>query len=198
MLFNKLGISTVSMLQIAESLSISAGNLSYHYKNKATLLSVIYTDIENNSLNIDSLSNSYITLHHFEIILLSFYETQKKYTFFFNELVHIARVYPNIIRKYEQTNLTRFEDAKKIIDYYINTGRLIKESEYIDYDKLIYSIFMISTFWQSQNQIISNSQKLMEQNSPMNMFWHLLIPYLTTEGLQEYEQIKKYVKTKKS
>jgi len=182
------------MLQIAESLSISAGNLSYHYKNKAVLLSKIYDDIHNESLNFLNTENTYITLHHYELIMLKFNHIQNKYTFFFNELVHIARVYPEIIRKYELANIKRFKDARKIINYYIKTGRILEEKNTINYDKLIYNIFMISTFWQSQSQII-NHKKFLTNKSPITeMLWSLLIPYLTELGIQEYNQIKLYVK----
>ena len=117
------------MLQIAESLCISAGNLSYHYKNKAVLLNLIYEDIHNESMDYIDVDETYVTLHHFEILMIKYSQTQKKYTFFFNELVHIARVYPNIITRYEHLNLNRFKKYKKLINYYIKTGRLIKETE---------------------------------------------------------------------
>lgn len=182
------------MLQIADSLSISAGNLSYHYKNKSTLLNAIYEDIHKESIGSITPSDTYITLHYFEVVMMKFNQTQKKFTFFFNELVHIARLYPNIIKKYEHTNIKRFKDARKLINYYIQTGRITKETEAIDYDKFIYSIFMISTFWQSQKQVINSPQFHINKCEPIDMFWHLLTPYLTEVGIQEYHQIKKYVK----
>lgn len=193
-LFNEFGISTVSMLQIADSLSISAGNLSYHYKTKAILLHTIYEDIHKESMEITFAKDGYITLHYYEVVLLGFNQIQRKYTFFFNELVHIARVYPEVMKKYELTNIQRFKEARKIIDYYIETSRLVKEEEMINYDKIIYSIFMISTFWQSQSQVINDKEFLINKCQPIDMLWNLLIPYLTKGGLQEYHQIKKYVK----
>ena len=196
-LFNEFGISTVSMLQIAESLSISAGNLSYHYKTKAILLDKIYEDIHKESIDLAVAKDSYITLHYFEVILMQFNKTQKKYTFFFNELVHITRVYPEVIKKYELINIKRFKDARKIIDYYIKTGRIIEEEGTVDYDKLIYTVFMISTFWQSQSQVINDKDVLLNKCHPVEMLWNLLTPYLTKEGLQEYHQIKQYVKPHK-
>lgn len=183
----------VSMLQIAENLSISAGNLSYHYKNKAVLLNIIYKDIHEESIDFIHLDDTYITLHHFEIILIKYAQIQKKYTFFFNELVHIARLYPSIIKQYEKANIKRFKESRKIIEYYISTERIIAETATVDYDKLIYSIFMISTFWQSQKQVIKDPNFITNKCPSINILWSLLIPYLTKQGMQEYKQIKQFV-----
>ena len=194
-LFNKFGVSTVSMLQIADSLSISAGNLSYHYKNKAVLLHSIYNDIHKKSINYIKPLHSHIAIDYYELVLMKFNQVQNEYTFFFNELVHIARVYPDIIKKYEQTNIKRFKESRKIINYYIQAGYIAKEEGWVDYNKLIYSIFMTSTFWQSQSQVINDENFQTNKCHPMEMLWNLLIPYLTTQGLQEYKEIKNHIKT---
>ena len=192
-LFNKLGISTVSMLQLAESLSISAGNLRYHYKTKALLLDKIYEDIHNDSLNFILTKDAYITLHHFEIMMLNFNSIQKKYTFFFNEIVHIARLYPTVAKRYEASSILKFKEARVLINYYIESNRVIEEKNTVDYDKLIYSIWMVSTFWQSQSQVINTPSFLINKCDYMDMQWNLLLPYLTEKGLEEYYQIKKFV-----
>ncbi|WP_255405206.1 TetR/AcrR family transcriptional regulator [Tenacibaculum sp. MAR_2010_89] len=82
-LFNQQGISTVSMKQIADAIGISAGNLRYHYKDKASLLEVIYNEMYNETLNYILPKNSYITLFHFEEMMLKFDNLQERYLFFF-------------------------------------------------------------------------------------------------------------------
>ncbi|CAM1343456.1 TetR/AcrR family transcriptional regulator [Tenacibaculum amylolyticum] len=194
-LFNETGISTVSMLQIAQKLNISAGNLSYHFKNKELLLEAIFEDLKEESTKFLFPPNEYITLHHFENSMRKFDRVQSKYEFFFNELVHITRVYPSIAKRYEAVNLTRFKESRKLIDYYIETDRLKPENEYTNYDKMIHSIWMISTFWQSQKQIITDTDFTLNKGDFIDFHWNLLIPFLTETGLTEYQQIKKYTNT---
>ncbi len=192
-LFNQNGISVVSMLQISNELGISAGNLSYHYKNKGILLEAIFENLKEESTKFLYPPNEYITLHHFENSMRKFDNIQSKYEFFFNELVHITRVYPKIAKKYEQVNLIRFKEARKLIDYYIETNRLQPENDQIDYNKIIHSIWMISTFWQSQKQIITDPSFTLNKDDFIDFHWNLLMPFLTKTGFTEYQQIKKYI-----
>ncbi|WP_435262595.1 TetR/AcrR family transcriptional regulator [Tenacibaculum sp. nBUS_03] len=195
-LFNQHGISTVSMKQIADKLGISAGNLRYHYKDKAALLEVIYNEMHNETLNYILPKNSYITLFHFEEMMLKFDNLQERYLFFFSDVVHILKTYSNISHIYEVSNLIRFKDARKLVDYYIESGRLKPENKYIDYDKIIYSIWMISTFWQSQKQVITSKKYKVNKGNSMQMLWNILMPCFTEKGMNEYLELKKFVNQK--
>lgn len=196
-LFNQQGISTVSMKQIADSIGISAGNLRYHYKDKAALLEVIYNEMYNETLNYILPKNCYITLFHFEEMMLKFDNLQERYLFFFSDVVHILKTYTTISKAYQVSNLVRFKEGRKLIDYYIESGRLKPENDNIDYDKVIYSIWMISTFWQSQKQVIASKKYKVNKGHSMQMLWNILMPYLTDKGMNEYLELKKFVPQKK-
>ncbi|WP_431165132.1 TetR/AcrR family transcriptional regulator [Tenacibaculum halocynthiae] len=196
-LFNQQGVSTVSMKQIADSIGISAGNLRYHYKDKAALLEVIYNEMYNETLNYILPKNSYITLFHFEEMMLKFDNLQERYLFFFSDVVHILQTYTTISKAYQVSNLVRFKEGRKLIDYYIESGRLKPENDYIDYDKVIYSIWMISTFWQSQKQVIVSKKHKENKGQSMQMLWNILMPYLTDKGMDEYLELKRFVHQKK-
>ncbi|MDO6596675.1 TetR/AcrR family transcriptional regulator [Oceanihabitans sp. 2_MG-2023] len=193
-LYNSYGISNVSMKQIADALSISAGNLSYHYKIKADLLEVIYKEMYAETLDYILPQNTYITLFHFQEMLLKFDNLQYRYAFFFNDIVHIIKTYPKIAKQYEASNLIRFKEARKLIDYYIETGRMQAENQYIDYNKTIYTVWMTSTFWQSQKLAIQTTDYTVNKCSAIEMLWTLFLPYLTPKGLEEYQQLRKFVK----
>ncbi|WP_024481092.1 TetR/AcrR family transcriptional regulator [Cellulophaga baltica] len=192
-LFNTLGMSNVSMKQIADSLSISAGNLQYHYKTKAVLLANIYDDMFEETKNNILPENAYITLFHFEEMMRNFDRLQEHYNFFFNDIVNINKTYPEIAEHYKVTNLNRFEEGRKLIDYYIETGRMLPESETIDYDKTMHLIWMSSTFWQSQKLVITATTYETNKCASIEMLWTLLLPYLTEKGLEEYHQVRKFV-----
>lgn len=194
-LFNVHGMSDISMKQIAESLNISAGNLQYHYKNKEALVTVIYDTMISETLHYILPKNTYITLFHYQDMMLSFDALQKRYSFFFKDLVYIIKKYPSVGKRQQATNLMRFKDARKLVDYYIETGRMVSENDVVDYNKMIHLIWMTSTFWQSQSQIINSREYKINKCSVMDMLWNILFPYLTPKGMEEYHQVKKFVTT---
>ncbi|MBQ0786153.1 MAG: TetR/AcrR family transcriptional regulator [Oceanihabitans sp.] len=193
-LFNSHGISNVSMKQIADTLTISAGNLSYHYKVKENLLATIYADMYAETLDYILPKNTYITLFHFEEMMRKFDDLQQRYSFFFNDIVHVIKTYPEIAKQYEASNLIRFKDARKLIDYYIETGRMQPESDSIDYNKTIHTIWMTSTFWQAQKLAINTESYPINKCQSIEMLWSFLLPYLTTKGVEEYQQLRQFVK----
>lgn len=191
-LFNRKGISTVTMRQIAESLSISPGNLTYHYKTKDSLVQVIYQQLHDESSDYISFEG-YLTLHDFETILERFYELRKRYSFFFNDIVFINRQFPAVAEMYKVANISRFRKSRRLVDYFVETDRMLPENEIISYDKLIHSIWMINTFWPSQSQIMNSNDYTVNKTTPMDISWQLLFPYLSEKGKEEYAQIRKFV-----
>ncbi|HAS45095.1 MAG TPA: TetR family transcriptional regulator [Microscillaceae bacterium] len=195
-LFNEKGISNVSMKQVADQLGISAGNLSYHYKTKEVLLLHIYRQMSSEALEY-ILPDTYITLHHFEEIIQKFREHQKKYSFFFQDVVDIIRSYPEISTLYHEATLKRFGQAKALISYYVKTERLKPETEGASYDQLIHVIWMVTTFWASQEQIAQIPGYNANKCQPVELLWNIIVPFMTEKGKEEYRQIRKYVKLPK-
>ncbi|OJJ23952.1 TetR family transcriptional regulator [marine bacterium AO1-C] len=193
-LFSDKGFSAVTMRQIAEALDISPGNLTYHYKSKNELIQVIYQRMHEEAKDY-IISEGYITLHHFEQMMEKYYRLTQRYKFFFNDVVHITRQYPEVGKMYEESNLLRFEQGKKLLEYYVASGRMKPASSLIDYNKLVHNIWMVSAFWSSQEQVIATATYSVNKTTPVDMAMQLLIPHLTEKGLEEYQQIKKFTHT---
>lgn len=196
-LFNKYGISSVSMGQIADSIGITTKNLNQLYKTKELLLISIYEDMYEESLIFSIPSNGAITLEHFENIMLQYGNLQNKYTFFYNEIVFIIRNYPTIAKLHNRSSIQRFKEAKSLINYYIETDRFVHENKFLSYDKLIHSIWMVGTFWRSQQQVINCDEYTESKCHFIEMHWNILFPYLTEKGLDEYYQLRKLDLTSK-
>ncbi|WP_010179409.1 TetR/AcrR family transcriptional regulator [Aquimarina agarilytica] len=189
-LYNKYGLSSVSMQQLAESIGISIENLHSHYKSKEEILICIYEDMYAESLHFSIPKNGYITLDHIENVMLKYEGLQNKYSFFYNELVYIIRNYPTIAKLHSESSIQRFKEARSLINYYVETGRFLPENRLSSYNKLIHSLWMIGTFWQSQRQVINCDEYMASKCHFVEMHWNVLIPFLTQKGLDEYAQIK--------
>ncbi|NJB35681.1 TetR/AcrR family transcriptional regulator [Croceivirga sp. JEA036] len=192
-LFNKEGMSNVSMKQLADNMGISAGNLKYHYNTKSDLLEALYEDMYTVTLDYILPKNTYLTLFHLEDMMGKFDALQQEYAFFFNDLVNIIKTHPTIAKRYEAGNIERFKAARKLLDYYIETGRMKKTHGLVDFDQVIYAIWMLSTFWQSQKIAINNPNYKVNQTSSISLLWQLIIPHLTEKGIEEYQQMRQFV-----
>lgn len=192
-LFNERGVANVSPNQIAAALTISTGNLTYHYKTKATLIRAIYERMHDDSrdyLNFDG----YLTLDDFRKSMSKFQQFQGKYSFFLEDMVFITRKYPEVAALYEASNLMRFRQGRQLFDYYLATGRVMPETNGINYDYLVHNIWMVGAFWTAQEKILASPYSPDKSVDMVEMTWYMLLPYLTKKGKEEYAQINEYLK----
>jgi AcrR family transcriptional regulator len=188
-LFNARGFHNVSIKDIAESLGMSPGNLTYHFSKKTDLLKAIQQQMLEDS-SIDILPDGYITLYHFEQIFTNYSEIQAKYHFYYNNLQYIFEKFPSITKDYKRITIRRYKDAKSLIKYYIKTVRLIPEKNGINYDHYIRTIWMVSVFWTAQERMTNGISR--DAPTSLNILWSGLIPYMTDKGYQEYLEIIKF------
>lgn len=191
-LFNEQGISSTSPNQIAEALGISSGNLTYHFRTKAMLIQEVYEKMHIDSQDFIKLEG-YLTLDDFRKIMTNFQGFMRKYKFFFQDLFFILHNYPEVGKLYEKTNLTRLKQGRALFEYYIETGRMIPESEGINYDYLIHNVWMVAAFWNLQTKIFASGRLFEKPMDLVEMTWYMILPYLTQKGKEEYEQINNYL-----
>ena len=192
-LFNQNGVSNVSPNQIAASLEISTGNLTYHFKTKAVLVKAIYERMHLDSEDYLDVEG-YLTLDDFRKVIGKFQSFQAEYSFFFHDMVFVTRNYPEVGKLYEASNLNRFKKARKLFDYYIATDRFLPEENGINYDYLIHNIWMVGAFWSSQEKIMTSPNQLNKPDDMVEMSWYIILPYLTKKGREEYDQVNTHLK----
>ncbi len=185
-LFNQKGFHVVSIKDIADSLGISPGNLTYYFTRKTDLLAAIQNQMLVDSA-IDIMPKGYITLYHFEQIFRRYSEIQAKYYFYYNNLQYIFSEFPKITKEYKKITLYRFRDAQNLIKYYIETDRLIPETDGINYHHYVRTIWMVSLFYTAQ-ELITKGMEL-HPPGPLDILWSSLIPFMTDKGYLEYQEI---------
>ncbi len=191
LLFNKKGFFNVSINDIASSMDISPGNFTYHFRKKEVLLSAIQEEIIGSSIDIMP-EKKFVTLAHFEEMFRKFYAIQQRYSFFFLDISYLTVEYPSIMDTYKKATEKRFADARKLVDHFISSGRLIEESDRIDYNIVIHNLWMVSTFWSTSTLLINKKNSSLLSNSPIDALWAILSPYLTEKGFDEYQEIIQY------
>lgn len=190
-LFNKKGFFNVSIKDITEVMGISPGNFTYHFKRKEHLLSAIQEEILDNAIEVMP-TNQMVTLFHFEEMFTKFYMIQKRYRFFFLDILYLMEEYPAIMKGYKIATSKRFEDARRLVDHFVASGRLAPEGARVDYNTVIRTLWMTSTFWSTGTSIITQKGSHIVEDSPLPVLWGILLPYLTEKGYNEYLEILEF------
>lgn len=196
-LFNEQGISSSSPNNIAAALDISSGNLTYHYKTKAILVEAVYERMHADSQDFIKLEG-YLTLDDFRKTMVRFRDFMVEYRFFFQDLFFILQNYPEVGKLYEESNLMRLQQGRSLFEYYIETGRMIPESDGINYDFLIHNVWMVGAFWNLQRKIFTSGEIVKRSMDLVDMTWYMILPYLTEKGKEEYRQINDFLKNQQN
>ena len=189
-LFNQHGFFNVAIKDIADGMGISSGNLTYHFKRKEHLLSGIQETLLQLGEGIIMPQNTHISLAHFETMFQRFYSIQKQFRFYFVEMPYLIAAFPDTIKDYKSTTACRLKDARALVDYYIQTGRLTEESNHLRYTHVIHSLWTVSTFWTLGSHLIDRSNEAgLSPETPIEALWGILLPFLTPKGYCEYQEI---------
>lgn len=179
-LFNKNGYEAVSMRDIAGALHISPGNLTYHFKKKHdiidALIAMAIQDHQNRHYSQD------ISLEDFNQVLKANIEHQKKYSFYFNNIVELPRKYPEIAQMQTRGKVEIHNLIRGILQNFVRKGIMKPEPYKGVYDDLAFGIFSIVMFWAQQNSL--EDDILSHQKSLLSVVWSILLPTLTNEGLR--------------
>ncbi len=121
-LFNELGTASVSMNSLAEAVSISAGNLQYHYKNKEEVIRAILEEMFTEFNVIYQPTEGPFTLDTLRHVMRLNFDIVWKYRFFFRELGALLRNDKILTRRFREIQEQRLTDQEKIIKGLANSG----------------------------------------------------------------------------
>lgn len=180
-IFNEEGFNAISMQELAQRLEMSRGNLTYHFKDKDSLLKAIseqmWLKMEPVRLRTRKLP-SFENIHN--EVLLS-YRIQKKYAFIFID-PHVLR-HPIIKKQFREMTQEFLQDFKEAIAFSIRLGNMKKEKIPGTYYNIVFISWMLSFYWLSQ-QIIRGTKK---QEDGEKMIWSILLPHFTTKGIKSFK-----------
>lgn len=187
-LFNNQGVTKVSLRDIADKIGISHGNLAYHFKNKLWIIDEIYTRMEKEMDNV-VFPGGDLSLKHYHGLFQQISDFQKKYRFFYLDMLEITRRYPKVIERYRETITKRRNEFDQLIGHLVSKGLMKPEPEPGFYRSLFHSIWVMSTFWLQHKKILGEDHPAIATGSDIKHVWEILLPHLTEKGLMEYRDI---------
>ncbi|MFD2591225.1 TetR/AcrR family transcriptional regulator [Aquimarina hainanensis] len=186
-LFNTYGIGAVSQRKIADTLAISPGNLTYHFKKKEDIEIALYEQlVDKVSVVIEgALDKRFELSSMFEMtkgILSLFFE----YRFIFLDFVQLMRGNQKIATHYSALMKQRKEQFFYAIHQLENNG-LIREEELPDEYEFLYDRFQIlSDFWIASAEFSTGNVTAKNLKRYTQVILQSIYPYLTTRGKTEF------------
>ncbi len=179
--FNKSGYGAVNLFELAKSLEMSRGNMTYHFKDKEALLKSITDQLWEKLTNARVANSipSFQNLHH-DVQL--YYRLQKEYSFIFqdNQVLKHALIAPKMKSLCTKT----IRDIEMAIAFSIQLGNMKPEPVPGVYKNLAVTSWMMMFFWASQQMIRGDKTK----EDGEKVIWSLLLPHLTEKGLASFKK----------
>lgn len=186
-LFNEQGERNVTTNHIAAHLSISPGNLYYHFRNKEDIILSIYEEYAGNLLlqTFPQVSSKIKPLDTLILYMDAVFQMTMKFRFFYSNLPVLLDKNPSLREKYVEVQHAISERvsqlllslrAEKIIDF--------EDEELAD---MVSILRLINTFWlsfyQTQNIVSEINDSVFYQGVLKILV--ILRPYTTSDALPE-------------
>ncbi|MEM9649319.1 MAG: TetR/AcrR family transcriptional regulator [Bacteroidota bacterium] len=184
-LFNRKGINNVTLREVAKTLGISYGNVTYHFKTKNHLISEIYKKM---LIETNEILKSFDYQNMFSAILnapKNSYRISMKYLFFYVDYIEIRRNYKELFAQAEKENAKRKEGFLKILQTLQTQGILRKELKNEDLDYLMDLSGAMRTFFFINLSPTDFGSKELECKYIVYIN-KLIYPYLTKKGRLEF------------
>lgn len=186
-LFNQKGLTNVRLQNIADLCGISVGNLAYHFPNKLAIVEAIDDILQDDVVPILMDKKQFPYLIDFDNQLSNYFFLINKYAFYFLDLMELERSYPDLHFKRKQYITKMINQIHTWLLDNIPKNIFQKEIHEDQYGHSATSIWMIITFWMTQQQVRGAYNQ--DEGAFKEVVWNQLVPIFTSSGLMEYEAI---------
>ena len=185
-MFNERGIEYVGLRELAATLDMRVGNITYYFPTKDDLVNRLSLDFsEMNSMVM--VNNNDITLRSFLEMLYIVFNNHITYRCLLLSFVHLMEQNKAIASRYKKTQGDRNSTLKSNLTTLVKKGDLKIEDESAT-EFLVSSIGLISRFWISEAAISFRHWTSDQQiKHYLMLIVKLLSPYASKQGEKELE-----------
>lgn len=189
-LFNEKGYNNITTRHIAAELSISPGNLHYHFRHSEDIIKILFAEL---TLKMDELLNKMKkienkTLEDLYTLTFSTCDIFYSYRFIFVNFVDILKKIPEVETQYEGINFSRKEEFQLIFSGLQKNNVFKKNIPGFIIDSLTEQIFIIADNWLTHNRLISKLHKKAAIHHYTILQMNFFYPLLNEEQQKLYEQ----------
>ncbi len=181
-LFNKEGYRASTLNQLAQSIGISRGNLTYHFKDKTDLLDAILADLWSRYEQLMASTTQFPSWESTHTSTLAFHELQKDFSFIFFDR-HLLMM-PAIKDQVQKIQNHHLKWQMSIIHFSMQIGNMKQETIPGTYESLCNTIWKTSFFWLLSEEIAEPKN----QNTWERYVWSIILPHFTEKGIVSFKE----------
>jgi AcrR family transcriptional regulator len=198
-LFNEFGEPNITTTVIAEELTISPGNLYYHFRNKDDIVNSLFSQFEEEiKKKLAFPKGRQVNVDDIWLYLHLMYELIWRYRFFYRDLNDLLSRNRNLEINFKQILAYKHCVAHDMCDGLRNDNML--EATDLEIDALATNMVVLATYWLSYEYVL-NPRKYTEQAAMSDALvrgcYHVLIlisPYLRGDTSIQFEKkIQEYL-----
>ena len=186
------GEKKVTLREIAKAAGIADGNLRYHFPKQPDLLYALYMElVEKLETGIGQVHLGPFDLAYLYQSMVHTCECLYEYKFLMLDFVGIMRRVEKIKTHFIALTTFRQQQFKIVTDQLIADG-IMKPPSFPGQMETFYQYFQISgDFWISSAEIFYDGPEEGKVQHYVDLLFQGIVPYLTDEGMGEYQIMKK-------
>ena len=187
--FNQYGFGQVTLRMIANELSMSCGNLNYHFKKREDILEVLYLEmVEVFDKRIDTLADRELSISHLYNEVKVSMERMHAYRFFWTDIYNLLRINPRMKEHFQTVYEQRIKGCLFLFQAFEVKGLLRAESYKKEHQQLAEQLVHFgNTWWYGTALYAPNLAENITKGA--NQYVAILYPYLTKKGQEELRAI---------
>ncbi len=192
-LFNKHGLSNVTLRTIAKDLGISQGNLNYHFKKREDIILELYNklvyDIDQVMINNQSEEVSLKLLFNVsDVVMGNFY----KYRFVMLNFTQVMQENASIRKHFQQMAKLREQQMGAMLNAFVDKGLMQPEEYPNQFLNLCKRYQILGDFWMSSAKVLNDKGVTKKAITDYGgLLLEAIYPYLTSKGKKEFQKLYK-------
>ena len=189
-LFNEKGVDQVSSLEISQSLNISYGNLTYHYKKKDDIVLALYAQMQQSlDTSINRLVQCIFEETFYPKLVNEIFDVIWNYRFIYLNINSLMNQFEFISESEKSYYATRIKILNRAKKYLIQEGYLKPEINN-NYESLIQNLNMILYAWITDAKLFYEGDEDKKIDIYVSLFYNVALTHVTEKGLKRYQQIQ--------
>lgn len=190
-LFNEQGTGAVTTNHIARSMSISPGNLYYHFRNKEEIIRAIYARLrpawEATSALPDDRSPTVIDLRR---ILADHSRIVWAFRFYYRELPALLRRDPELAYEYREVRRAALANIESLLRQFVEAGVLVVPDAEAALPELAQVCWVLADFWLPFAELGDDRVGPDGLDRGVALILRVLRPYFTASTVAELDRLE--------
>lgn len=189
-MFNDLGTTEVSSRNISDKMSISYGNLCYHFPKKADIILTLYSRMQEEvNEQIQNIRKEIFRLDFMVSSLKGLLNVLYKYRFVFLENVQLIRKYDTIREDVKTNFIRRKKMLGEISTFLLQQGYLRPEQIRGHHDMIIHSLLIVLNSWVPDGELFYSGRPEKIIDYYLELFYSVFRANLTEKGGKAFDEV---------